>query len=236
MNSNSIQNQLDSIDKAQIILTVISLLSSMSFVSGIAFILYTNFTSPEKISNNSFKYLVIISLISWTIPILLAIFSTDPYEIPVESKNSANNNDDVTKYSTFNFIQSLPVYITFYCLFFISYGITFMYITLLKIKVYQFIKEYGDDPKYTKYIRKLNYLVLIVGLSALIFIIDIVNEILRGPMDIPCDILEPMIIPFFFILFSMNHDQWIAFIDFYTCKKEIQRDNIKINDNENELL
>ena len=209
----------------QIILTVQSLLTTMSFVSAISYILYTNFRSPEKISNNSRKYLIVLSLICWLLPLPLALIShLDILEF------------EGTK-ETFNFIKSKPLYFIFYSLFLITYIITFVCITLLKVEVSKFIKEYGDDPKYIKYIRRLNRLVAIVIISTIIFGIDIVNEVFNGGiMDIICDVLEPMIIPFFFFFFAMNADQWNEFKKFYNCKKEPSNVNLIEKDNETELL
>ena len=212
----------------QIILTVQSLLTTMSFVSAISYILYTNFRSPEKISNNSRKYLIVLSLICWLLPLPLALIS----HLNILSEFQAKE--------TFNFIKSKPLYFIFYSLFLITYIITFVCITLLKVEVSKFIKEYGDDPKYIKYIRRLNRLVAIVIISTIIFGIDIVNEVLGGEtngiMDIICDVLEPMIIPFFFFFFAMNADQWNEFKKFYNCKKEPSNVNLIEKDNETELL
>ena len=209
----------------QIILTVQSLLTTMSFVSAISYILYTNFRSPEKISNNSRKYLIVLSLICWLLPLPLALIS-HLHILPVFPKTG----------ETFNFIKSEPLYYIFYSLFLITYIITFVCITLLKVEVSKFIKEYGDDPKYIKYIRRLNRLVAIVIISTIIFGIDIVNEGTNGIMDIICDVLEPMIIPFFFFFFAMNADQWNEFKKFYNCKKEPSNVNLIEKDNETELL
>ena len=212
----------------QIILTVQSLLTTMSFVSAISYILYTNFRSPEKISNNSRKYLIVLSLICWLLPLPLALIS---HLDILEFENTKG---------TFNFIKSKPLYFIFYSLFLITYIITFVCITLLKVEVSKFIKEYGDDPKYIKYIRRLNRLVAIVIISTIIFGIDIVNEVREGGtdgnMDIICDVLEPMIIPFFFFFFAMNADQWNEFKKFYNCKKEPSNVNLIEKDNETELL
>ena len=212
----------------QIILTVQSLLTTMSFVSAISYILYTNFRSPEKISNNSRKYLIVLSLICWLLPLPLALIS---HLDILEFENTKK---------TFNFIKSKPLYFIFYSLFLITYIITFVCITLLKVEVSKFIKEYGDDPKYIKYIRRLNRLVAIVIISTIIFGIDIVNEVYEGgtsgTMDIICDVLEPMIIPFFFFFFAMNADQWNEFKKFYNCKKEPSNVNLIEKDNETELL
>ena len=197
----------------------------MSFVSAISYILYTNFRSPEKISNNSRKYLIVLSLICWLLPLPLALIS---HLDILEFENTKG---------TFNFIQSKPLYFIFYSLFLITYIITFVCITLLKVEVSKFIKEYGDDPKYTKYIRRLNRLVAIVIISTIIFGIDIVNEVREGGiMDNICDVLEPMIIPFFFFFFAMNADQWNEFKKFYNCKKEPSNVNLIEKDNETELL
>lgn len=216
----------ESLSDAQIILTVQSLLTTMSFVSAISYILYTNFRSPETISNNSRKYLIVLSLICWLLPVPIASISF------TEIGGKINNQS-----KAFNFIRSLPVYFVFYSLFLISFVITFIYITLLKIEVNKFIKEYGDDPKYKKYIKKLNLLVAIVIISTILFGIDILNEALGGGfMDYICDILEPLIIPFFFCLFAMNEDQWKEFKNFYTCKKEPEEQKLFANDNENELI
>ena len=234
---NNINNSNDSTNKnkdlsaaqnIQIILTVQSLLTTMSFVSAISYILYTNFRSPEKISNNSRKYLIVLSLICWLLPLPLALIS---HLDILEFENTKK---------TFNFIKSKPLYFIFYSLFLITYIITFVCITLLKVEVSKFIKEYGDDPKYIKYIRRLNRLVAIVIISTIIFGIDIVNEVLEGGtsgnMDIICDVLEPMIIPFFFFFFAMNADQWNEFKKFYNCKKEPSNVNLIEKDNETELL
>ena len=234
---NNINKSNDSTDKnkelsvgqiIQIILTVQSLLTTMSFVSAISYILYTNFRSPEKISNNSRKYLIVLSLICWLLPLPLALIS---HLDILEFENTKG---------TFNFIQSKPLYFIFYSLFLITYIITFVCITLLKVEVSKFIKEYGDDPKYIKYIRRLNRLVAIVIISTIIFGIDIVNEVREGGtdgnMDIICDVLEPMIIPFFFFFFAMNADQWNEFKKFYNCKKEPSNVNLIEKDNETELL
>ena len=235
---NNINKSNDSTDKnkdlsaaqiIQIILTVQSLLTTMSFVSAISYILYTNFRSPEKISNNSRKYLIVLSLICWLLPLPLALISH--LNILSVFKNPE---------ATFNFIKSKPLYFIFYSLFLITYIITFVCITLLKVEVSKFIKEYGDDPKYIKYIRRLNRLVAIVIISTIIFGIDIVNEVREGGtdgnMDIICDVLEPMIIPFFFFFFAMNADQWNEFKKFYNCKKEPSNVNLIEKDNETELL
>ena len=215
----------------QIILTVQSLLTTMSFVSAISYILYTNFRSPEKISNNSRKYLIVLSLICWLLPLPLALISH--LHIPPVFRDTETTE-------TFNFIKSMPLYFIFYSLFLITYIITFVCITLLKVEVSKFIKEYGDDPKYIKYIRRLNRLVAIVIISTIIFGIDIVNEVREGGtdgnMDIICDVLEPMIIPFFFFFFAMNADQWNEFKKFYNCKKEPSNVNLIEKDNETELL
>ena len=226
--SNDSTNQNKDLSAAQIIqiiLTVQSLLTTMSFVSAISYILYTNFRSPEKISNNSRKYLIVLSLICWLLPLPLALIShLDILEFEKTEE-------------TFNFIKSMPLYFIFYSLFLITYIITFVCITLLKVEVSKFIKEYGDDPKYIKYIRRLNRLVAIVIISTIIFGIDIVNEVLTGGiMDIICDVLEPMIIPFFFFFFAMNADQWNEFKKFYNCKKEPSNVNLIEKDNETELL
>ena len=230
---NNINKSNDSTDKnkdlsaaqiIQIILTVQSLLTTMSFVSAISYILYTNFRSPEKISNNSRKYLIVLSLICWLLPLPLALIS---HLDILEFENTKK---------TFNFIKSKPLYFIFYSLFLITYIITFVCITLLKVEVSKFIKEYGDDPKYIKYIRRLNRLVAIVIISTIIFGIDIVNEGTNGIMDIICDVLEPMIIPFFFFFFAMNADQWNEFKKFYNCKKEPSNVNLIEKDNETELL
>lgn len=227
--SNDSTNQNKDLSAAQIIqiiLTVQSLLTTMSFVSAISYILYTNFRSPEKISNNSRKYLIVLSLICWLLPLPLALISH--LDILPEFKEPKE---------TFNFIKSKPLYFIFYSLFLITYIITFVCITLLKVEVSKFIKEYGDDPKYIKYIRRLNRLVAIVIISTIIFGIDIVNEVHEGgTMDIICDVLEPMIIPFFFFFFAMNADQWNEFKKFYTCKKEPSNVNLIEKDNETELL
>ena len=226
--SNDSTNQNKDLSAAQIIqiiLTVQSLLTTMSFVSAISYILYTNFRSPEKISNNSRKYLIVLSLICWLLPLPLALIS----HLNILSEFQAKE--------TFNFIKSKPLYFIFYSLFLITYIITFVCITLLKVEVSKFIKEYGDDPKYIKYIRRLNRLVAIVIISTIIFGIDIVNEVLTGGiMDIFCDVLEPMIIPFFFFFFAMNADQWNEFKKFYNCKKEPSNVNLIEKDNETELL
>ena len=232
---NNINKSNDSTDKnkdlsaaqiIQIILTVQSLLTTMSFVSAISYILYTNFRSPEKISNNSRKYLIVLSLICWLLPLPLALIS----HLPILSEFEKTEE-------TFNFIKSIPLYFIFYSLFLITYIITFVCITLLKVEVSKFIKEYGDDPKYIKYIRRLNRLVAIVIISTIIFGIDIVNEVLEGGiMDNICDVLEPMIIPFFFFFFAMNADQWNEFKKFYNCKKEPSNVNLIEKDNETELL
>ena len=227
--SNDSTNQNKDLSAAQIIqiiLTVQSLLTTMSFVSAISYILYTNFRSPEKISNNSRKYLIVLSLICWLLPLPLALIS----HLPILSEFPNTKN-------TFNFIKSKPLYFIFYSLFLITYIITFVCITLLKVEVSKFIKEYGDDPKYIKYIRRLNRLVAIVIISTIIFGIDIVNEVFNGGiMDIICDVLEPMIIPFFFFFFAMNADQWNEFKKFYNCKKEPSNVNLIEKDNETELL
>ena len=199
----------------------------MSFVSAISYILYTNFRSPEKISNNSRKYLIVLSLICWLLPLPLALISH--LHIPPVFPDTETTE-------TFNFIKSMPLYFIFYSLFLITYIITFVCITLLKVEVSKFIKEYGDDPKYIKYIRRLNRLVAIVIISTIIFGIDIVNEVLNGGYDIICDVLEPMIIPFFFFFFAMNADQWNEFKKFYNCKKEPSNVNLIEKDNETELL
>ena len=226
--SNDSTNQNKDLSVAQIIqiiLTVQSLLTTMSFVSAISYILYTNFRSPEKISNNSRKYLIVLSLICWLLPLPLALIS---HLDILEFENTKG---------TFNFIQSKPLYFIFYSLFLITYIITFVCITLLKVEVSKFIKEYGDDPKYIKYIRRLNRLVAIVIISTIIFGIDIVNEVYEGGiMDIICDVLEPMIVPFFFFFFAMNADQWNEFKKFYNCKKEPSNVNLIEKDNETELL
>ena len=225
INGESQSDGLSTAQIIQIVLTVQSLLTTMSFVSAISYILYTNFRSPETISNNSRKYLIVLSLICWLLPVPITSISCNTFGISVPNQTKS-----------FNFIQSLPVYYIFYSLFLISYVITFIYITLLKIEVNKFIKEYGDDPKYKKYITKLNLLVAIVIISAIIFVIDILNEAFEGKMDRFCDILEPLIIPFFFCLFAMNGDHWKEFKNFYSCKKEPQEQKLFGNDNENELL
>ena len=232
--SNDSTNQNKDLSAAQIIqiiLTVQSLLTTMSFVSAISYILYTNFRSPEKISNNSRKYLIVLSLICWLLPLPLALISH--LHIPPVFRDTETTE-------TFNFIKSMPLYFIFYSLFLITYIITFVCITLLKVEVSKFIKEYGDDPKYIKYIRRLNRLVAIVIISTIIFGIDIVNEVREGGtdgnMDIICDVLEPMIIPFFFFFFAMNADQWNEFKKFYNCKKEPSNVNLIEKDNETELL
>ena len=223
--NDSTNKDLSAAQIIQIILTVQSLLTTMSFVSAISYILYTNFRSPEKISNNSRKYLIVLSLICWLLPLPLALIS---HLDILEFENTKG---------TFNFIKSKPLYFIFYSLFLITYIITFVCITLLKVEVSKFIKEYGDDPKYIKYIRRLNRLVAIVIISTIIFGIDIVNEVLTGGiMDIICDVLEPMIIPFFFFFFAMNADQWNEFKKFYNCKKEPSNVNLIEKDNETELL
>ena len=222
--NDSTNKDLSAAQIIQIILTVQSLLTTMSFVSAISYILYTNFRSPEKISNNSRKYLIVLSLICWLLPLPLALIShLDILEFEKTEE-------------TFNFIKSMPLYFIFYSLFLITYIITFVCITLLKVEVSKFIKEYGDDPKYIKYIRRLNRLVAIVIISTIIFGIDIVNEGTNGIMDIICDVLEPMIIPFFFFFFAMNADQWNEFKKFYNCKKEPSNVNLIEKDNETELL
>ena len=226
--NDSTNKDLSAAQIIQIILTVQSLLTTMSFVSAISYILYTNFRSPEKISNNSRKYLIVLSLICWLLPLPLALIShLDILEFEGTKK-------------TFNFIKSKPLYFIFYSLFLITYIITFVCITLLKVEVSKFIKEYGDDPKYIKYIRRLNRLVAIVIISTIIFGIDIVNEVREGGtdgnMDIICDVLEPMIIPFFFFFFAMNADEWNEFKKFYNCKKEPSNVNLIEKDNETELL
>ena len=223
--NDSTNKDLSAAQIIQIILTVQSLLTTMSFVSAISYILYTNFRSPEKISNNSRKYLIVLSLICWLLPLPLALIS----HLPILS-------EFLTTGETFNFIKSRPLYFIFYSLFLITYIITFVCITLLKVEVSKFIKEYGDDPKYIKYIRRLNRLVAIVIISTIIFGIDIVNEVLNGGYDIICDVLEPMIIPFFFFFFAMNADQWNEFKKFYNCKKEPSNVNLIEKDNETELL
>lgn len=226
--NDSTNKDLSAAQIIQIILTVQSLLTTMSFVSAISYILYTNFRSPEKISNNSRKYLIVLSLICWLLPLPLALIS----HLNILSEFQAKE--------TFNFIKSKPLYFIFYSLFLITYIITFVCITLLKVEVSKFIKEYGDDPKYIKYIRRLNRLVAIVIISTIIFGIDIVNEVHEGGtdgnMDIICDVLEPMIIPFFFFFFAMNADQWNEFKKFYNCKKEPSNVNLIEKDNETELL
>ena len=194
--------------KIQTALYSASLLGTICFIFNITFFAYYNFVGSETIKARKSCYLLIISIISWFLPILIGVLSI------------FSEGEQTT--TIYFWIGGFVQYI-FYPLLAISFIGTLVFICLLRSKIKRFIIDSGEDKSYFIYISKLNKLFILLVASVGIFMFDKffesinIDDFAKSLIGYIGFTLESLILPTAVLTFVFNKMEWEFFKSLLCC-------------------